>query len=70
MMGKLALTRKLGETIMVGEIPVQVVRIAGGTVRLSIDAPREIPIRRAELKPHGAKLADVVKKICERKAGK
>lgn len=68
-MGKLVLTRKLGETIMVGEIPVQVVRIAGGTVRLAIDAPREIPIRRAELKPRGVKLADVVKRVCERKAG-
>lgn len=46
----LILTRKEGEGIMIGdEIEVRVVRIKGGHVRLSIEAPREINVRRDEL---------------------
>lgn len=52
-MGHLVLSRKLGETIMVGEIPVKVIRIAGGTVRLAIDAPRQVKILRGELQTQG-----------------
>lgn len=47
----LALTRKLGETVQIGpDIYVTVVRIERGQVRLGIAAPRDISIRRLELK--------------------
>jgi carbon storage regulator len=48
----LVLTRKLMERLYIGEdICVTVVRLEGGQVRLGIDAPREIPVVRAELVP-------------------
>lgn len=48
----LVLTRKLMEKLYIGdEICVTVVRLEGGQVRLGIDAPRQIPVVRAELKP-------------------
>jgi len=46
----LVLSRKVGERILIGEnIAVTVVRIAGGGVRLGIDAPPETLIVREEL---------------------
>jgi carbon storage regulator len=46
----LVLTRKLMEKLYIGdEICVTVVRLEGGQVRLGIDAPRHIPVVRAEL---------------------
>lgn len=48
----LVLTRKLMEKLYIGDaICVTVVRMEGGQVRLGIEAPREIPVVRAELKP-------------------
>ena len=39
----LQLTRKPGETIVIGDdIRVQVIQIAGGAVRIGIDAPRSV----------------------------
>jgi carbon storage regulator len=47
----LVLTRKVGEQIRIGEeIVVTLVRIQGDKVRLGIDAPREIPIHREEVR--------------------
>lgn len=46
----LVLTRKLMEKVYIGDqICVTVVRLEGGQVRLGIDAPRTIPVVRAEL---------------------
>lgn len=45
----LVLTRKAGESIHIGESTVQVTRIDGNSVKLGIDAPRSVPIVRAEL---------------------
>ncbi len=46
----LVLGRKQNETIIVnGNIRIQVVGISGNTVRLGIDAPRDISIMRGEL---------------------
>ena len=43
----LQLTRKPGETIVIGDdVRVQVIQIAGGAVRIGIDAPRSVPIYR------------------------
>ena len=50
----LVLTRKLMEKLYIGDaICVTVVRLEGGQVRLGIEAPREIPVVRAELLPPG-----------------
>lgn len=47
----LVLTRKLSETVLIGEdVRVTIVRLEGGQVRLGIDAPRSVPVLRAELK--------------------
>ena len=46
----LVLTRKPGERIVIGEnITVTVLKIQGHQIRLGIEAPKEIPIRRKEL---------------------
>ncbi|MBN1589540.1 MAG: carbon storage regulator [Pirellulales bacterium] len=46
----LVLTRKLNEQIHIGrDVTITIVRLAGNTVRIGIEAPREVPIRRAEL---------------------
>jgi len=46
----LALTRKIGERIVIGDtIIVTVVDIKGDSIRLAIEAPRQIKIYRGEL---------------------
>ena len=48
----LVLSRKLFERIHIGkDIVIQVVDIDRGTVRIGIDAPREVKIYREELLP-------------------
>jgi carbon storage regulator len=48
----LVLTRRLMEKLFIGDdICVTVVRLEGGQVRLGIDAPRDVPVVRAELVP-------------------
>jgi carbon storage regulator len=47
----LVLSRKVGERIWIGdEISVTVVRIAGGGVRLGINAPTHLAVVREELR--------------------
>ena len=47
----LVLSRKVGQRILIGDqVAVTVVRIAGGGVRLGIEAPGEMVIVREELK--------------------
>lgn len=49
-MGKLILTRKLREKIVIGgEIVIEVVRIRGQRVRLGIEAPRGTAVDRGEV---------------------
>jgi carbon storage regulator len=46
----LVLSRKVGESFVIGDkIIVTVVRIAGGGVRLGIEAPRDCVVVRQEL---------------------
>ena len=46
----LVLSRKESQTIVIGEdIEVTIVALQGGRVKLAINAPRHVPIRRAEL---------------------
>jgi len=47
----LVLSRKIGERILIGpDISVTVVRIAGGAVRIGVEAPSDMPVIREELK--------------------
>ena len=47
----LVLSRKPGEKIHIGAgITITVIEINGGKIRLGIDAPKDVPIFRAELK--------------------
>jgi carbon storage regulator len=48
----LVLSRKEEETIVIaGNITISFLRIKGQAIRVGIEAPKEIPIRRGELHP-------------------
>ncbi|MGP0066408.1 MAG: carbon storage regulator [Isosphaeraceae bacterium] len=51
----LVLTRKVGETILIGDdIVITVVDIGNSRMKLAIDAPAGHRILRSELEPHGS----------------
>jgi carbon storage regulator len=46
----LILTRRVGETVMIGDgITVTVLEVKGNQIRLGIQAPKEIPVHREEV---------------------
>ena len=46
----LILTRRVGETVMVGdEVSITVLGVKGNQVRLGVNAPREIAVHREEI---------------------
>lgn len=46
----LILTRRIGETLMVGdEVTVTVLEVKGGQVRIGINAPKDIAVHREEI---------------------
>lgn len=45
----LVLSRRVGESLMIGDIEVKVIRVQGGQVRLAINAPRSVPVHRKEV---------------------
>ena len=48
----LVLTRKIKETIVIDSgIKVTVLSVKGNAVRIGIDAPPHVPVRREELEP-------------------
>ena len=52
-MPNLILSRREGETIVIDEIiTITLLEVDGKTIRLSIEAPREVNIRRGELPAH------------------
>ena len=49
----LVLTRKIGESIMIGDrIEIRIQRVAGKRVTIAIDAPDEVKILRGEIADH------------------
>ena len=50
----LVLTRKLQQQVKIGDhITVTILRVKGHTVRIGIDAPRDVRVVRGELPPKG-----------------
>jgi carbon storage regulator len=46
----LVLTRKIGESIVIGDgITITIVDVKGDTVRVGVDAPREVKVQRSEV---------------------
>ena len=46
----LILTRRVGETLMIGDhVTVTVLGVKGNQVRLGVDAPREVGVHREEI---------------------
>lgn len=46
----LVLTRKLDETVQIGDdVTITVVRISGDTVRIGIEAPKDVAVHRGEV---------------------
>lgn len=46
----LILTRRVGETLMIGDnISVTVLGVKGGQVRVGVNAPREVMVHREEI---------------------
>lgn len=46
----LILTRRVGETVMIGEdVTVTVLRVKGNQVRLGVDAPKSVSVQREEI---------------------
>ncbi|WP_431623977.1 carbon storage regulator CsrA [Enterobacter roggenkampii] len=46
----LILTRRVGETLMIGdEVTVTVLGVKGNQVRIGVNAPKEVSVRREEI---------------------
>jgi carbon storage regulator len=46
----LVLSRRIGESLVIGDnVVVTVLEVRGDVVRIGIDAPRSVPVNRAEL---------------------
>jgi carbon storage regulator len=49
-MNMLILSRRVGETVMIGEdIAVTILGVTGNQVRVGVNAPKEVPVHREEI---------------------
>jgi carbon storage regulator len=56
----LVLTRKIGESIVIGDdIKIKIIEVKGKQVRLGVDAPRSVQVNREEI--HEQKNAEKTK---------
>lgn len=54
----LILTRKVGESLMIGDdVTVTVLGVKGNQIRIGVNAPREVPVHREELLQRGSNSA-------------
>ena len=54
----LVLTRKIGEQIVIDDVVIAVLRAQGNQVRIGIQAPRGVAIRRQELPIDGSEVQE------------
>jgi sRNA-binding carbon storage regulator CsrA len=47
----LCITRQSGQAVWIGDTRVQLILMDRGNIKVRINAPRDVPIRREELKP-------------------
>lgn len=58
----LVLSRKKNESIVISDnIRIEVLKVSGNTVRIGIQAPREVKVLRGELAPYGISDEDTSK---------
>ena len=64
--GVLVLTRRVGESVMIGDdVSVKVLGVKGNQVRVGIDAPKHVAVHREEIyeRIKAAKCADIAEAI-------
>ena len=54
----LVLGAKIGERIFVNDVPVVIVRVTDGTVRLGFDAPQDVRIERQKVRNRRLKIGE------------
>lgn len=55
----LVLSRKKNESIFISEnVRIEILKVSGNTVRIGIQAPRDVKVLRGELAPYGISDAD------------
>ena len=63
----LVLSRKLGETIRIGDqVKVTILKMRGNAVRIGIEAPNDVRILRAEIDDFCNYPLDELRPVCER----
>ncbi len=55
----LILTRRVGETVMIGnEVTVTVLGVKGNQVRIGVNAPKDVPVHREEIYEPSGEVAE------------
>ena len=63
----LILTRRVGETLMIGdEVTVTVLGVKGNQVRIGVNAPRDVSVHREEIYVSSEKTANTIAEVKKR----